>query len=525
MDSRTWSGLPLISARIPVSQDQTEPVNRMSLTQSISCRCSPIIRSWKPRSGCGREPEIPRGWMICSFEVARYARIPSNFLITYQAHLRWGHETQSSSRARRRPRIEGQAAGNVVSGPPEPQFPAASSRKVSLVRNQVKLCAEMLNEQDISDDFGRPGRASSTFLRYEVEIGKKKEDSSATSPSIFDLELRSESLHHIRQGDANKKLRFPHSKSEFRDQAVKNRRFAKTGYISTEPSKDGVTEIIVHQDGGSRGPGQRAPARTAPRTIVGTTSTIATPTILAARREMQKWRLLSLEPSAMRRPDRIARDPVVVSDNGAHLAAALNRLKKLDGPDDDVAARISSRLAELVPVASVDVVLDSKRELLTLSVIEAGGQEFAASAISDGTLRFLAMSVLAEDPEVNGLICIEEPENGIHPERLPAMATLTRDLAVDVKNPLDSENIMRQVILATHSPYFLQLQNPDDVLLAMDTAMRHGDSPVRGLRCFPLKGSWRAMAEGYGSALGLTMMQAYLQPPEDAQLYLPFEPA
>ena len=61
------------------------------------------------------------------------------FLITYQAHLRCGHETQSSSRARRRPRIDGQAAGNVVSGPPEPQFPAASSRKVSLVRNQEEL--------------------------------------------------------------------------------------------------------------------------------------------------------------------------------------------------------------------------------------------------------------------------------------------------------------------------------------------------------------------------------------------------
>ena len=64
-------------------------------------------------------------------------RHASMFLITYQAHLRCGHETQSSSRARRRPRIDGQAAGNVVSGPPEPQFPAASSRKVSLVRNQV----------------------------------------------------------------------------------------------------------------------------------------------------------------------------------------------------------------------------------------------------------------------------------------------------------------------------------------------------------------------------------------------------
>ena len=130
----------------------------------------------------------------------------------------------------------------------------------SLRKDSFRLGVEMLVEQEITDDFGRPGRASSTFLRYEIEIGKKQEVSSTTSPSIFDLELRSESLHHIRQGDANKKLRFPHSKSEFRDQAVKNRRFAKTGYISTEQSKDGVTEIIVHQDGGSRGPGQRSPA-------------------------------------------------------------------------------------------------------------------------------------------------------------------------------------------------------------------------------------------------------------------------
>ena len=398
-------------------------------------------------------------------------------------------------------------------------------RGKSVSRDSFTLAAEMLVEQEVTDDFGRPGRASSTFLRYEVEIGKKFSQSYKSSRSIFDMELRSESLHHIRQGDASKRLRFPHSKSEFRDKAVRNRRFAKTGYISTERGTDGATEIVVHQDGGSRGPGQRAPARTAPRTIVGTTNTVATPTILAARREMQKWRLLSLEPSAMRRPDRLARDPTVVSDNGAHLAAALNRLKEMDSADGDVVGRISSRLAELVPVNHVDVVRDDVRELLTLSVTETGGQQFAANAISDGTLRFLALSVLAEDPEANGLICIEEPENGIHPERLAAMAGLVRDLAVDVANPIDSGNIMRQVILATHSPYFLQLQIPDDVLLAQETMIRHGDSSVRGLRCYCLEGSWRAAARGGGSVLGLSMMQDYLQPPEGAQLRLPFKSA
>ena len=395
-------------------------------------------------------------------------------------------------------------------------------RAESTSRDSFTLAAEMLVEQEVTDDFGRPGKATSTFLRYEVEIGKKHSTSEESSRSIFDMELRSESLHHIRQGDASRKLRFPHKKSEFRDKAVRNRRFARTGYISTEQGPDGAAEIIVHQDGGSRGPGQRAPARSAPRTIVGTTNTVATPTVLAARREMQKWRLLSLEPSAMRRPDRLARDPTVVSDNGAHLAAALYRLKQTEGSDGSVVARISSRLAELVPVTTVDVERDDVRELLTLSVTEAGGQQFAANAISDGTLRFLALSVLAEDPEATGLICIEEPENGIHPERLPAMAELIRDLAVDVDGPIDAGNVMRQVILATHSPYFLQLQSPDDVLLAQEAVMRYDESSVRGLRCYPLKGSWRADAEDSGSALGLSMMQDYLQPPEGVQLRLPF---
>ena len=395
-------------------------------------------------------------------------------------------------------------------------------RAESRSRDSFTLAAEMLVEQDVTDDFGRPGKATSTFLRYEVEIGKKYSTSEESSRSIFDMELRSESLHHIRQGDARRKLRFPHKKSEFRDTAVRNRRFATTGYISTEQGPDGAAEIIVHQDGGSRGPGQRAPARSAPRTIVGTTNTVATPTVLAARREMQKWRLLSLEPSAMRRPDRLARDPTVVSDNGAHLAATLYRLKQTEDPDGSVVARISSRLAELVPVITIDVERDDVRELLTLSVTEAGGQQFAANAISDGTLRFLALSVLAEDPEATGLICIEEPENGIHPEKLSAMAELIRDLAVDVESPIDAGNVMRQVIVATHSPYFLQLQSPGDVLLAQEAVMRYGESSARGLRCYPLEGSWRADAEGGGSALGLSMMQDYLQPPEGVRLRLPF---
>ena len=91
------------------------------------------------------------------------------------------------------------------------------------------------------------------------------------------------------------------------------------------------------------------------------------------------------------------------------------------------------------------------------------------------------------------------------------MASLIRDLAVDASYPIDSDNIMRQVILATHSPYFFQLQDPDDVLLAEETTVRYADSSVKGLRCYALKDSWRATADGGTTVLGLSMMKDYLQ--------------
>ena len=224
----------------------------------------------------------------------------------------------------------------------------------------------------------------------------------------------------------------------------------------------------------------------------------------------------------MRRPDRLGRDPTSVSDNGAHLAGALNRLQRLDGEHGDVAARISARLAEFVPVTSVDVVRDEVRELLSLSITETTGQRFSASAVSDGTLRFLALAILAEDPAAGGVLCVEEPENGIHPERLPSMEGLMRDLAVDTDSPIGDGNVMRQLIVATHSPYLLQLQEPADILIAKETTMRFGAATAPCFRCYPLAKTWRA-DESRGAVLGLSMMYDYLQPPEGAKLRMPFE--
>jgi len=57
-------------------------------------------------------------------------------------------------------------------------------------------------------------------------------------------------------------------------------------------------------------------------------------------------------------------------------------------------ARIANRLSELIgSVKKIRVDRDEKRELLTLMMTGNDGTELPARALSDGILRFLALSV------------------------------------------------------------------------------------------------------------------------------------
>jgi len=63
-----------------------------------------------------------------------------------------------------------------------------------------------------------------------------------------------------------------------------------------------------------------------------------------------------------------------------------------------------------------------------------------ATRLSDGTLRFLCLLAILCDPEPPPLICIEEPELGLHPDILPKVADLLR-----------AASKQTQLIVTTHS--------------------------------------------------------------------------
>ncbi len=129
----------------------------------------------------------------------------------------------------------------------------------------MRLVADLLVPRTVIDDFGEEAEPSTNLLRYAISFRYAHEPRPR-------LELLEEELIPRKKSDARKILGFPHT-PRFRESAVKGS--ARKGlFISTSKKDDGRKEIMLHQDGGSRGrpvnpgnpPGQSSAPPT-PRTI------------------------------------------------------------------------------------------------------------------------------------------------------------------------------------------------------------------------------------------------------------------
>jgi predicted ATPase len=378
----------------------------------------------------------------------------------------------------------------------------------------MQFDAEMIVPKEAWDDLGQRAKPTISFLRYSLVLTLREPDTLRPSGG---LEISREELSHITHNDATKHLSFPHT-AKWRKSAVTGRRSSK--FISTEGEGD-PRVIKLHQDGG-QGRAVSRKAASLPRTVLSTANAAENPTVLLAKREMQSWKLLQLEPTALRRPDPFTAPPKL-AENGAHLASTLHELARHEKQNGNghhlhpaVYSEVANRLAELISdVRSVTIDRDDKRELLTLFLTDRNGTKHPAHALSDGTLRFLALAVLELDSLSSGLICLEEPENGIHPERIPAMLELLQDIAVDPNEPAGQDNPLRQVIINTHSPSVVQQVPEDSLLLAQASKASHLGREFSRLSFACLPDTWRAKQGMQQVSLGKLL--GYLNPVLQAQ--------
>lgn len=382
------------------------------------------------------------------------------------------------------------------------------------IAERMKFVAELVIPGEGEDALGQTAKASMTFLQYELELRYRPDK---TIKTMGTLEVVSENMVHINRSGAKTRLGFPHKKT-WRDSVVRGRRTSP--YISTEIEGGGAV-VSLHADsigGFGGGRPRRVPASNLPRTMLSSVNNAAEHrTLVLARQEMLSWTQLQLEPSALRAPDGFTALRSI-GPNGAHLPATLYELAQAAerehiGGSEDVYARVANRLSQLVEnVRRVSVDVDEKRQLLNIAMIDRHNTEHIASALSDGTLRFLALTVMEADSKSRRLLCLEEPENGMHPLRIAAVIELLGDLAVDIEEPVDADNPLRQVIINTHSPSVVACVHDDALLLAhAGPGMWNGTESSR-LSVRHLSRTWRDQEGSNEPTVTRGDLLAYLNP-------------
>ncbi len=167
------------------------------------------------------------------------------------------------------------------------------------------------------------------------------------------------------------------------------------------------------------------------------------PYLVAMREELASWYFFYLEPRERMRFPTPVKEVRHIGLMGEELAAFLNTLRALD---ERQFKAVEKALHMIIPsFTGIDVSVNNYGEV-ELSLMQ-GQTPIPARVLSEGTLRILGLLALGGAKESPSLLGFEEPENGIHPDRL--------DLVVLLLKTLTSDDT--QVIATTHSPTLLDL--------------------------------------------------------------------
>ena len=217
------------------------------------------------------------------------------------------------------------------------------------------------------------------------------------------------------------------------------------------------------------------------------------PAASAVLDELEGWtfyRDIDVGPECPVRQPALIRDEIRLLPNGRNLSSVLYSIQQ-SHPD------VWDEISEILQTAYPDFV--------KLTVPAGGGDGkvllrwferpyekdgISANLLSDGTLKLLCLIAVLKSPDLPPLICIDEPELGLHPDWIKLVAELLQDAA-----------LRTQVIVATHAPHIVAKLEPDQLIVVEkddgQTAMKQfsredQDSLAKWLKDFNLADLWLA---------------------------------
>ena len=187
----------------------------------------------------------------------------------------------------------------------------------------------------------------------------------------------------------------------------------------------------------------------------------------AVRNELLRWRFHTevqvARATRLRQPQPLG-GATTLEESGANLATAL--LSLFTNPEyrqqrDELLSFLRCVIPEFVTLTPT---LDPSGKYVLLQWRERDlDVTLSATDLSDGVLRLLILGVICCDPHPPPLICIDEPEIGLHPGLLPTVGGMLRYAAHAT-----------QMIVLTHSPELLS-----DMPLESIAVLRKRDGEAR----------------------------------------------
>jgi len=169
---------------------------------------------------------------------------------------------------------------------------------------------------------------------------------------------------------------------------------------------------------------------------------------------VSSWRFygdIDVSPGAPTRRPAYIDEFAVPAEDGGNLSAVLSSLL-LEHPEALGELEISLRAA--IPGFESITVKPRGAKGMVIGVWRERGVKDALTLVdlSDGTLRLLFWLALAYSPNLPPVVCIDEPELGLHPRVLPILA-----------GAFKLASSRAQLLISTHSPHFLSHFDLEDI--------------------------------------------------------------
>jgi len=192
------------------------------------------------------------------------------------------------------------------------------------------------------------------------------------------------------------------------------------------------------------------------------------PEVSIVRETLRQWRFyheFAVWPgSPLRAPQVGIRTPVLAHD-GRDLAAAWQTIIEIG--DRELLTRI---VGEAFPDCRFDVIAQQGR--FELQMVRDGIlRPLDAAEFSDGTLRFLCFAVALLSPRPPAFMALNEPENSLHPDLLPALAHLIAEASRYSQLWVTTHSERLAALIARHTEatrYALALRDGETLLTEAD---------------------------------------------------------